>query len=433
MGYAHVQMMLYRPFIHYVSQRLNVDKNLDERSYACAAACVGVSRNIVHITTELKKRGLLVGAYWFTMYTTFFGILSLVFFVLENPDKQGTQEILADAMAGRDALKDLAKRSMAADRCSTALEVSLKNQSNGSYLHVIQSLFEKLPGHLKRRSMEIVKPKKRAAPSEPPVSTQVRSSPDLHNSLHKASPSPSQAQRTSTFPANMSGTCLPTHPAGSFGSPRYVPGPGLDPSNFRRSFHELISPAMSGTGTPDSSSTANSMQTPFGSAYPPSTTTQAFMGNTNMPDMGAMMFPSADPFAYPNQAMAEFDQRLQSQQQKPKVNAGLHDTSANRNSTTLPDMFMNNGNENVNPSYDNLQGQLFGPLPPYLMQGQQMDARGLDHNNMSLMIPRPGVSNAFGASQGVGGVVGNGMNFDDIFASSNDDWSSIIGEQGFRA
>lgn len=124
LAYAHVQMMLYRPFLHYVSQKSCAGKTIDDRSYACAAAGVSVSRNVVHITTEMKKRGLLVGAYWFTMYTTFFAILSLVYFVLNNPDKQGSQEILADANDGKDALAGLAKRSQAADRCSTALLVS---------------------------------------------------------------------------------------------------------------------------------------------------------------------------------------------------------------------------------------------------------------------------------------------------------------------
>lgn len=115
--------MLYRPFLHYVSPKPYAGKTVDERSYACAAACVSVARNIVHITAEMKRRGLLIGAYWFTMYTTFFAILSLIFFVLENPDKPGSQEILADAFAGREALAGLAKRSMAADRCTTALAV----------------------------------------------------------------------------------------------------------------------------------------------------------------------------------------------------------------------------------------------------------------------------------------------------------------------
>jgi hypothetical protein len=117
-------MMLYRPFLHYVSEKACAGKNVDERSYACAAACVSVSRNIIHITTEMKRRGLLVGAYWFTMYTTFFSIISLVYYVLENPDKNGSSEILADAKDGKDALDGLAQRSMAADRCSTTLKVS---------------------------------------------------------------------------------------------------------------------------------------------------------------------------------------------------------------------------------------------------------------------------------------------------------------------
>lgn len=117
--------MLYRPFLHYVSQKSCSGRIIDDRSYACAAAGVSVSRNIVHITAEMKRRGLLVGAYWFTMYTTFFAILSLVYFVLNNPDKPGSQEILADANDGKEALKGLSERSQAADRCSMALQVRI--------------------------------------------------------------------------------------------------------------------------------------------------------------------------------------------------------------------------------------------------------------------------------------------------------------------
>jgi hypothetical protein len=96
---------------------------VDKRSFACAAACISVARNIVHITSEMKRRGLLVGAYWFVMYTTFFAIVSLVYFVMENPNSPTGQEILKDAEEGRDTLASLAKRSMAADRCSMSLAV----------------------------------------------------------------------------------------------------------------------------------------------------------------------------------------------------------------------------------------------------------------------------------------------------------------------
>jgi len=123
MGYAHVQMMLYRPFVHYVSQACQA-RNVDKRSFACAAACISVARNVVHIMSEMKRRGLLVGSYWFFMYTTYFAILSLVFFVIENPNNSASNEILKDALEGRDTLASLAKRSMAADRCTVSLTVS---------------------------------------------------------------------------------------------------------------------------------------------------------------------------------------------------------------------------------------------------------------------------------------------------------------------
>ena len=126
MAYAHAQMMLYRPFLHYVSHTCK-SRVIDKRSYACAAACVSVSRNIVHIACELRRKGLLAGAYWFTMYTTFFAILSLVFYALENPDNDASQDVLRVATEGKETLRKLAKRSMAADRCSATLQVS-RNQ-----------------------------------------------------------------------------------------------------------------------------------------------------------------------------------------------------------------------------------------------------------------------------------------------------------------
>jgi len=122
MAYAHIQMILYRPFLHYISQKVQA-KSIDKRYYACAAACVSVSRNIIHVASEMKRRGLLNGSYWFYMYTTFFAILSLVFFVIENPSSTTAKEILRDANEGRDTLASLAKRSMAADRCTQTLAV----------------------------------------------------------------------------------------------------------------------------------------------------------------------------------------------------------------------------------------------------------------------------------------------------------------------
>jgi hypothetical protein len=124
--YAHVQLVLYRPFLHYVSPRLSQGSKIDELSYACAAAAISVSRNIVHIGLEIRKQRVLSGPYWFMLYTEFFAVLSLVFYAIENPEKPGSAEVLADAKAGQKMISDLADKSLSADRVTKSLKVRKK-------------------------------------------------------------------------------------------------------------------------------------------------------------------------------------------------------------------------------------------------------------------------------------------------------------------
>lgn len=122
LAYAHAQVMLYRPFLHFTAKRCTP---VDQRAYACAASYVNVSRNIIHITMQMKDKGLLNGAFWFIMYTTFFSIMSLIYFAWENPENVTTIPVMQDAFEGKRVLASLATRSMAADRCTATLEVSL--------------------------------------------------------------------------------------------------------------------------------------------------------------------------------------------------------------------------------------------------------------------------------------------------------------------
>lgn len=122
MAFGHAQLLLYRPFLHYVSQSYR-NSPIDQRAFACASACISVSRNIIHITAEMKKRGLLIGAYWFSMYTTFFAIISVLYFILENPASPTSHELFREALEGKEVLAYFAKRSMAADRCTSTLNV----------------------------------------------------------------------------------------------------------------------------------------------------------------------------------------------------------------------------------------------------------------------------------------------------------------------
>lgn len=277
-------MVMYRPFLHYVSSGSQA-RGVDRRSYACAAACVSVSRNIVHITTGMHKKGLLNGSFWFTMYTTYFAILSLLFFVLENPDSPTAKDgVLKDAMEGKNTLAGLAKKSLAADRCSQSLN----------------SLFKNLPELLKnRQSSKTQVNLKRPAPSNPPE------------------PEVGPPQRASTFPIQL--LTRPNKPDVSQ-TPKSLDdnqpprSPARKPRANRRSWIQPNEQSASVTTTP-SETTPPSTSTPSMIPQalpirdtPPGQFNQQFPNNPGaFPDLMNIMFPSDDPFAYPTQPMSTLE------------------------------------------------------------------------------------------------------------------------------
>ncbi|KZF24154.1 hypothetical protein L228DRAFT_266514 [Xylona heveae TC161] len=391
MAYAHVQMMLYRPFLHYVSQSSQT-KSVDKRSFACAAACVSVSRNIIHITAEMKKRGLLIGAYWFTMYTTFFAILSLLFFVLQNPDSLTSQDLLRDAIEGRETLASLSNRSMAADRCSKSLTL----------------IFERLPEKVKigRTVSQSSSRKRSAAAANGPEASAKANLPTRPTSIAL----PNQIlQRATTFPTQMK---LPSKTNSAPNSPENGLLQGLNDASttFRSNVSDGYSPTNSGnlSNTPSSSF----------SIAPQQITQTNPLTAAGVPDLSAMMFPSADPFAYPNQPMTTLENFRQSQEpfslfQSPTPSNGL---------------FMLNGNSS-NP-YDNLEVPLFGPLPPYpyLVPDQHLDtALATQPDSGNVMMP---VMDDPQEAQGRPAIT-PGLDLDKIFGG--DDWNGIFMDQKYQA
>ncbi|RDW86517.1 putative C6 transcription factor (Mut3) [Aspergillus mulundensis] len=281
-SYAHAQMVMYRPFLHYVSSGSQA-RGVDRRSYACAAACVSVSRNIVHITTGMHKKGLLNGSFWFTMYTTYFAILSLLFFVLENPDSPTAKDgVLKDAMEGKNTLAGLAKKSLAADRCSQSLNC----------------LFKNLPELLKnRQSSKTQVNLKRPAPSNQPA----------------PEPQPGSLQRASTFPVQL--LSRPSKQDGNR-SPKSLDDnhPPRSPAKPRANRRSWVQPSETPTSavstppehTPPSSAQMMPRTLPIREA-PTAQFTQPMPNTTGFPDLMPIMFPSDDPFAYPTQPMSTLE------------------------------------------------------------------------------------------------------------------------------
>jgi hypothetical protein len=165
---------------------------------------------------------------------------------------------------------------------------------------------------------------------------------------------------------------------------------------------------ISATGTPDSSSTGNSLHQPRYTLQTPLGVDNAF------PDLSAMMFPSADPFAYPNQPIMQFENTKQE-------NLDILNGSQARQ------MYLSNGNGGSGV-YDDLEGQLFGPLPPYLTQGQQnFDTQGqMDSGNVMAGL------NPQEINYHAGETSNSDMNFDGIFSGDGDEWSSMLADQRYR-
>jgi hypothetical protein len=124
MALCHVRMVLYRPFLHYIS-RSRAEAHINRRCYTYASASVSVGRNIIRNAKDMKIRNIFNGPYWFSIYTIFFATISLTFYAWENLGVQEALKTLKDAESGREMLANLAYRSMAAARCSTTLEVSI--------------------------------------------------------------------------------------------------------------------------------------------------------------------------------------------------------------------------------------------------------------------------------------------------------------------
>ncbi|QLL31426.1 hypothetical protein HG536_0B02890 [Torulaspora globosa] len=120
LSFFHVQLILYRPFIHYLSRK-SVANNRDSLSIQRARNSISVARSAVNLAQEMLKKNLLTGSYWYGCYTIFYSVAGLLFYVHEAQpsDKESAleyEQILKDAEIGRNVLLQLKNTSMAADR-----------------------------------------------------------------------------------------------------------------------------------------------------------------------------------------------------------------------------------------------------------------------------------------------------------------------------
>lgn len=120
LSFLHVQIILYRPFIHFLSRNF-VSSNTDKLSLQRAKNSIVVARTVVRMAQDMVNKNLISGSYWYACYTIFYSVAGLLFYIHEAdlPDKDSARkyyEILKDAECGRNVLIQLKDTSMAANR-----------------------------------------------------------------------------------------------------------------------------------------------------------------------------------------------------------------------------------------------------------------------------------------------------------------------------
>ena len=146
---------------------------------------------------------------------------------------------------------------------------------------------------------------------------------------------------------------------------------------------------------------------------------QPASASQQIPDLSAMMFPSTDPFAYPNQPMTTLQSRQFIKRESP-----LHPNTFNSGLPTTTDT-----------PYSHVEPQIYREMPAYIMPHDQ---QGYGLQNITSPMDMSGIGPTATATPMQGGDAvwpqqqelgdSSGMNFDQIFG---EDWGGWM-NQGYR-
>lgn len=295
-----------------------------------------------------------------------------------------------------------------------------------------QGVFRGLPDWVREgRPNPTVSRKRRPDSGGPPMPQPARSHPDISALAREPPVEPGLHRRAETFPKQ--NASLPLVQQTPAFDPRINFVPTTQTNGSSTGPYTPTTPSFNQGGFSsnglDDSSPNGMLPYNFGSD----------IGQPNLPDLSAMMFPSAEPFNYPNQPLTTFENN-----QYSKDGSGLGNFGSSSAASMMP-------TQTSNPSEgDNLEAQFY-TLPPYMMaqrqqqQQQQQQQPGWDlgmqpqMNGMRHQMSGNNMDNnmlsgneTWGGQQvSLGQNVGfSGMNLSEIFGG--DEWNGMLMDQGFR-
>lgn len=76
LDYLLAKIILYKPFIHYLA----ICSPLFDFQISMANKCIQVAHEVIYLSDEMLKNGLLSASYWFSIHTIFFSVTCLMFY-----------------------------------------------------------------------------------------------------------------------------------------------------------------------------------------------------------------------------------------------------------------------------------------------------------------------------------------------------------------
>lgn len=126
LDYLHVQITLYRPFVHFAKlAKLNKDTETTNFQVRAGFKCFDIAKQSVRLARSMIRDKLLNGNYWFSIYTIFFSVACLVYYFLEIDSLD--IEVKQAIDIGKEILLGLKQRSVGAERIYNLLNHMFEN------------------------------------------------------------------------------------------------------------------------------------------------------------------------------------------------------------------------------------------------------------------------------------------------------------------
>ncbi|KAL3444937.1 fungal-specific transcription factor domain-containing protein [Aspergillus insuetus] len=107
MTYLHVQIVLYRPFLHYFANNNEANGEVVHGFRKYASACVDASRNLIYLLEDMHRDELLWGTQWRTAYMICTASLSLIYVINRSRVPDTVRSFTMDLNRAKKMLKCL--------------------------------------------------------------------------------------------------------------------------------------------------------------------------------------------------------------------------------------------------------------------------------------------------------------------------------------